>query len=67
MHILGGEGNDENPLSQKSKIFASSPRGRAKKDKEDLPNTVSFDDVIHILIAAAGEVDQHAALAHLLG
>ena len=31
-----------------------------------LANTVFFDDIVHVLVAAAGEVDQHRAVIHAL-
>ena len=30
-------------------------------------HTVIFDDVVHILVASAGEVDQHRTVGHALG
>ena len=34
-------------------------------DSENLPNSVFFNDVVHILIPSAGKVDQNGTLTHL--
>ena len=44
MRTLGRRGEKKNPLSQKSKIFASSPKGRAKAAfGSRLPAKLIFD------------------------
>ena len=44
MRTLGRRGETEAPLSQKSKIFASSPKGRAKAAfGGSLPDKLQFD------------------------
>ena len=49
MRTLGRRGEKKNPLSQKSKIFASSPEGRAKASFDGtLPDKLQFLTCIHL-------------------